>query len=212
MQNAPQQKGHSAKNLSKTSVNIITRKWLIMDNEVVQLELNFNEEIWRDVVGYEGMYLISNHGRVQSLKRKGRLESRILRGDPDASGYLQLYLYRKQQRERVKIHKLVARAFIGERPERHVINHINGIKTDNRPENLEYCTSKENIQHAWKIGLMKSGLRGHKLTTEQIIEIRKLYKNGVSAKKLGEIFKVSRGMISSITQKKLWKHIPESDE
>lgn len=113
-------------------------------------------EIWKDIPGYEGYYQVSNKGNVRSMDREfidsiGR--KCFLRGVPIkpklSKGYLRVGLKKHQETKRASIHRLVASAFIDNPKGYGVVNHINGIKTDNRVENLEWCTVKHNVQHAF---------------------------------------------------------------
>jgi hypothetical protein len=99
-------------------------------------------EIWKPVVGYEGLYEVSNLGRVKSMRFGFILKFRLDRGYPRL-GLRHLDGVQKQ----ITIHRLVCTAFIPNPYNKSQINHINGIKTDNRVENLEWCTSKENMNH-----------------------------------------------------------------
>jgi len=122
-------------------------------------------EIWRAISGFEGLYEASSLGRVRSLDRvivqasKWGTEMRfpkrgkVLTPRPDGSGYPVLQLRRDNRSHAINVHRLIAIAFLGERKGMHV-NHINGIKSDNRIENLEWCTRSENMQHARRIGLV----------------------------------------------------------
>lgn len=110
------------------------------------------QEEWRDIVGYEGIYLVSDQGRVYSIPR-----GLYLRPRPNSRGYLRTILSHKSVPWDVRIHVIVAAAFLGACPVHKEPNHLNGIKTDNRASNLEYVTHQENVQHAYDIGLRISG-------------------------------------------------------
>jgi hypothetical protein len=109
------------------------------------------------------------------------------------------------------VHQVIAVAAGLEVLDKH-INHLNGIKTDNRISNLEAVTAQENIKHAWETGLSKANV-GEKtgstnLTEEKVREIRKLYLTGsYSQGKLGKMFGVTSQCINWIVNRKRWKHI-----
>ena len=98
-------------------------------------------EIWRPVVGYEGLYEVSNLGRVKSI-RKGE---RLLKPGHDRRGYLQVVLSKSSTTRTYKVHRLVWTAFNGPIPEGMQVNHINEVKTDNRLCNINLMTPKENM-------------------------------------------------------------------
>ncbi len=124
-------------------------------------------EIWKSIKGYEGLYEVSNLGHVRSLDRVITLMNRgqffshkKLYGQIMSSvlvrGYPKLTLSNDERiRKLVSIHRLLAEAFIPNPENKPQVNHINGVKTDNRLENLEWNTSSENILHAFKIGLSR---------------------------------------------------------
>jgi len=108
------------------------------------------EVIWRPVIGFEGLYKISNTGRIISFHKRNfdqEISQRIDRG-----GYLAVRLSKQGKTSTQYVHRLVALAFIDILEGKPYVNHINGDKLDNRIENLEWVTHAENIQHAYKIG------------------------------------------------------------
>jgi hypothetical protein len=123
----------------------------------VSLE-RFYFEFWKDISGYEGLYKISTYGRILSLKKytgNGYLrKSIILKYCLDGKGYHKCNLYKEKMMKTFKIHKLVAEHFLIKDFFRNQINHKDGIKTNNMLNNLEYVTTKENVEHAIKKGLI----------------------------------------------------------
>ena len=133
-------------------------------------------EEWRDIEGYNG-YQISTFGRIKSFKRYH--EGRILVPAIDKYGYLRIILCKNNRTKQNLIHRLVAEAFIPNPKNKPQVNHINGIKTDNRVENLEWCTGSENMRHAYATNL-KTNARGENhvraaLTNEQAKWCRDVY-------------------------------------
>jgi hypothetical protein len=160
-------------------------------------------EVWRDVIGYEGMYQVSDHGRIRSLKFG---KERILKPDKHKDGYLIVNLY-KDKISKYLIHRLVCLNFLDNPENKEQINHINGIKTDNRLINLEWVTPSENIKHAVETGLIniKGSDNGRsKLTEKDVLEIRSSNLKGVE---LGRIYGVDQSLISYIKRRKIWNHI-----
>lgn len=103
-------------------------------------------EIWKDIKGYEGLYQVSNLGRVKSLNYNHTKKEGILKPQLTCYGYLRINL--KAKRNKIySVHRLVANAFIPKPKGKTQINHINEIKTDNNVSNLEWVTCKENINH-----------------------------------------------------------------
>lgn len=117
------------------------------------------EEIWKDLENYEGFYKISNLGNIKGLLLYDRHKDiynkreKILKPDVTSKGYLRVTLCKNGVKKRYTVHRLVAQNFIENPNNLSQINHINGIKTDNRADNLEWCTNGENEKHAYKIGL-----------------------------------------------------------
>lgn len=154
------------------------------------------EEEWRDVVGYEGRYLVSSKGRLYSLYQECFIRPRTNRG------YKKTALSVNGKRKEVVVHTLVASAFLGPCPEGKEPNHKNGIKTDNSYTNLEYVTHPENITHAWRSGLRKIRHGIKVLSDEEIREVRRLWnllpKKVAKDNQGGKCLRTPRGSLSGI--------------
>ncbi len=107
-------------------------------------------EIWKDIRGYEGYYQISNCGSVKNLQT-----GKLLIGDKNSMGYKRVILY-KPIKKRFFVHRLVAIHFCDGYKDNLVVNHIDGDKSNNKAENLEWITRSENDLHAFKLGLRKT--------------------------------------------------------
>lgn len=112
---------------------------------------NLEKEEWRDIPNYEGIYKISNLGRVKSLERSYRLKERILKPWINRNGYYLVCLYKQSIKKWHMVHRLVYEAFNGQITEGYEVNHINEVKSDNRLENLNLMTHKENTN--WGTGI-----------------------------------------------------------
>ena len=130
------------------------------------------EEIWKDIEGYEGLYQVSNLGRIKRLKGVGCRKERVLKSSP-VKGYSSVALWSYCKFKAISIHRAVALAFIPNPDNKEEVNHIDGIKTNNRVDNLEWNTRKENIKHAIDNKLYKT-TPVIDLLTSQIYESIKL--------------------------------------
>ena len=131
---------------------------------------DFPGEVWRDITGFEGCYAVSNMGRVKSLDRElphkthgvWHIRERVLKpgeiGNRNGKqSYLAVMLHTGGGKMMpCRIHRLVAEAFIPNPDGKEQVNHIDGNKANNRADNLEWCTSQENVDHAWKHGLCEN--------------------------------------------------------
>ena len=112
------------------------------------------KEIWKDVENYEGLYQVSNFGRVKSFPRNGTIkQEKILKQTIDNNGYLIVGLHKNNKAKKVCVHWLVANAFIPKEKKYKVINHIDGNKFNNKLSNLERCTQSHNIKESYRLGL-----------------------------------------------------------
>ena len=175
------------------------------------------KEKWKIIEGFP-KYLISNKGRIKILST---LEDKKVFVKDD--GYIATTLGNGEQSYKY-VHRLVAEAFIKNKHDKPQVNHINGVKGDNRAENLEWVTTAENIRHAIDTGLLKykkkekeiknskyslgEEANGSKLTPEKVIEIRVLWElREFKQVELAEKFGVDNSTINDIIRRKRWKHI-----
>jgi hypothetical protein len=151
-------------------------------------------EIWRDVPNYEGLYQVSNIGRVKSIKRCGT-KGGILKGVIH-TGYKRVLLKKNGVGRSFCAHRLVAEVFLGNPAGKECVNHIDGNKTNNIAANLEWCTRSENQIHAYKIGLQKPNVnKSLEVRHEQTkIKIRQLDMNGNYIKTFGSIREAAKSM------------------
>lgn len=105
------------------------------------------KEEWKDIIGFEGLYQISNYGRVKSLNYNHSNEERIMKLSVGTKGYLQVCLTKNNRRSTKRIHRLVAEAFIPNPLNLETVNHIDEVKTNNHFSNLEWCTFEYNTKY-----------------------------------------------------------------
>jgi len=159
-------------------------------------------EVWKLVVGYEGLYEVSNLGRVRNSK------GHVMKPRLSKKKYHRVNLCQGGERKTFWLHRLVLEAFIGKPPEeKYECNHKNGDKIDNRVENLEYVSGSENVRHSYsELNRKGSGACvGQKLTPEQVHCIRASKASGTV---LADMYKVSDTTISQIRNGKIWQHLP----
>lgn len=168
----------------------------------------------KDIIGWEGKYQITNDGRIWSPpKIPQNPTGRFIKVSVDHNGYPKVCLKSGNKGNRkssnYSIHRLIAISFIPNPQHLPEVNHKNGIKSDNRLENLEWCSKRENSLHAFRLGLRKS-IRGDKhknskLTDKEAFEIK--YKEKGTQLELSKKYKVSLATIHLIKNNKRYSHI-----
>ncbi len=179
------------------------------------------KEIWKPIKGYEGFYEISSYGRVRSLdrtvyfKNKGKRDykGKILK-QKYHNGYAMVNLNKNKKMETLYIHQLVASHFL-EKSENKVINHKDGVKSNNFYRNLEYVTSRENNLHARKMGLHKDNVEGIKAYTDSLKKKVAAIKNNKilivtdCSRDMAE-YLLQNGLISDVTKETAGRAIRKS--
>lgn len=158
------------------------------------------DEVWKDIEGYEGLYQVSTCGNIKSLAKprkngNGRSyiqKEKLLKQTFTSTGYKKVELYKDGKRKGFKVHRLVAIAFIPNPDNKPEVNHIDGNKINNNIDNLEWVTSSENSIHAYETGLSPN--------KKELDEIRiiELYNKGASKEEISRMFDVSNVVIVRI--------------
>lgn len=206
------------KKIAKVIANLrYCRKFEVTTNQFTmsnlqQLSLQFEQEIWKDVKGFEGRFSISSFGRLMS--HNGRLKgSHILTPAIDILGYYMTNLRSAPVNRKVRIHTLVAENFLinPHLSVRQTVNHIDGNKLNNRVDNLEWISAAENCAHAVRIGLYDIKGSKHpaaKVNENEVLEMRSLSDNEcVSARVLAISYGLSRRNVNDIVKRRLWNHV-----
>lgn len=141
-------------------------------------------EIWRPINGYEWLYEVSNLGRVNNLNSYNTGKEKILRTPIDKKWYPRVRLFNNSKWKTIKVHRLVALAFIPNPENKPQVNHIDWNKLNNNLDNLEWCTNKENQYHAWKMWLCKSSEKNFFKTNNP--SKWKFWKDSISSKKINQ--------------------------
>lgn len=174
-------------------------------------------EVWKDIIGWEGSYQVSDIGNVRSLDRvieNGRCKPYTIRGTVlkqkmSRCGYKSVTLQNAGTRVYPSVHRLVAKAFIPNQKDLPQVNHIDGNKENNTVSNLEWVTASENINHAFSIGLKPRG-EGSPLTDldEKVIhKVCEMLSEGYLNTEVVKTLGVTRDVVSKIKTGQSWKHI-----
>ena len=148
-------------------------------------------EKWGKIKDTDGKYEVSSTGKVRSLNYLGHGKAQELTPAKDHKGYHRVSLWRNRERKSYRVHRLVAEAFIPNPEDRPEVNHINGNKTDNRVENLEWVTAHQNTKHAYAAGLKEKTREhcrrmGNTIGKKNLAECREARKTPLIAKRISD--------------------------
>jgi len=147
-------------------------------------------EIWKKIKEYEGIYEVSNKGRIKNTEK-------ILKPSTATTGYKKIELSRNGKRKSYKVHRLVALMFLGENPSgKTIINHKDGNPINNHVENLEWCNQSYNMQHAYDTGLKKSFKMDKELLIKESVE------NNMSAREIATKYGTTGAIIHKLLKEK----------
>jgi HNH endonuclease/NUMOD4 motif-containing protein len=171
-------------------------------------------EEWKEIPGLPH-YQASNLGNIRTMRAgRGCREEvgHVMSGCKDEKGYLLVNCRVDGRSQTQRVHRLIARAFLGEIPPGHQINHLNGKKSDNRLENLEICSPGQNLKHRHEVLKIKINWRGSKhglskLDEKSVRQIRKRYEAGELQTALAKEYGVSSTTIGCVLKRKTWTHI-----
>jgi hypothetical protein len=155
-------------------------------------------EVWKQIKGYEGAYEVSSTGRVRGMdrtdargnRRRSRVKKQVIH-----LGYPAVSLYKNGSSRTIKVHRLVAENFLPHDHNKGHVNHINGVKTDNRVCNLEWCTPKENIHHAYRTGLIQATGRPKAMNQTQVRIAKRCREIGMSYQNIGDCMGLTFGTV-----------------
>lgn len=183
-------------------------------------------EIWKEfklvkTPYHEGIIYASNLGKIKTVDRvtsffrngaqwQAKVRGQILTQTIGKNGYLEVTVNAQSRRIRYYSHRVIASCFCDGYQEGLTVNHLNGIKTDNRPENLEWVSLARNTQHQWEIGLVNNRGDSHpnaKLTSKRVVYIRKLLNQGISPNTIAIVADISPTIIYRIRDGKQWNSV-----
>jgi hypothetical protein len=187
---------------------------IVTNNTIILTDDEELKEEWKDVVNYENLYYVSSFGRVKKYYKNGNcLYMKHFLNQP---GYPITTLFKWGARKNISTSRLVAIAFLSNFNNYPEVNHKNGVHTDNRVDNLEWCTPGQNIKHSYREldhPRMRGSSNGNsKLTDDNVQEICDLLDNrDLTHKQIADKYNVTRALISAIHEGKTWLHLTRRD-
>lgn len=176
-----------------------------------------SRETWKPIPSYEGYYEASTMGRVRSVDRivprknqsPQRIRGRVLRPGARLDGYCNISLCRDGKPINKLVHAVIAETYHGARPEGMEVAHLNGNKSDNRPDNLMWKTHVDNEADKLTHGTTLHGEQGtNKLTNEQVLELRRLRWEGTGPSELARKYSIGIEHAVKIAAGRSWSHLP----
>lgn len=165
------------------------------------------EEIWKELIGFERYYKISNTGKIFSLR-----QNRLVKPGKNKKGYRQFILRGENGlNQAIRIHRQVGMHFIPNPDNLPQLNHKDKDKENNNDWNLEWCTNQQNATHSWengRVSLKADEIYNAKFTNEQVLEIRKLLNTGLFKHlELAQMYKCAKSTITAINTKRSYKFV-----
>lgn len=154
------------------------------------------EEIWKSILDYEEYYEVSNLGNIRNIKTNRILKQSV------SFGYKRIKLTKNGKGKEFSVHRVVLQSFTENSDNKPIVNHKDGDKFNNYLNNLEWCTAKENVNHAVNTGLMPSGINHPKakLTKEDVLNIIELRKSGVRPRDIMKMYNIGRSTASFVSR------------
>lgn len=160
-------------------------------------------ENWKDIQGFEGLYQVSDHGRIKSVKRFGT-PGGMIKINKDKCGYGIITLSKNGKLHTKKVHRLVAIHFIDNKNNLPEVNHLDAVKMNNNCKNLEWVDRAGNISHSVKNNLRVSGTKAWK-SKFTVFDVESIRKSKEKIKVLSDIYSVSQSVISNVRNYKTYK-------